>query len=243
MPFATDHPGRNAGAHVSAFAGSTAVPTRAARMRRYALMGAGGIVVAALVVLALIGLFTKTDAGKHKQVVQISLITPPPPPPPPPKPPEEQPKMKEEVKMEQPRPDPEPQTPQAPPPGPIGLDSAGSGPGDSFGLAGRAGGRDIITSGGGGGLSLTLFGTATARHIAQELGRDPNLKGVRYTIEARVWLGRDGRFERGEILHGTGDHDLDERIREGLRHIGALRQPVPANLPQPLRIRVTSADA
>jgi protein TonB len=195
--------------------------------------------------MAVSALFTKVDAPKHKSVVQIALLAPPPPPPPKPKE-EPPPKPKEEVKIDQPKPTPdEPKPmPQAPPPGPIGVDAQGTGPGDSFGLAGRPGGRDIIGSGGGGGgLSLGLFGSSTARHIAQELARDPRLKSASYKVELRVWLSKDGRFERGEIVHGSGDAEIDRLIREGLRQVGALQTAVPQNLPQPLRIRVTSTDA
>lgn len=200
-----------------------------------------------LLALALSMLFSKTDVARHKMVTQITLVVPPPPPPPPPKPPEEKPPPpKEEVKIEQPKPVEEAKpAPEQPPAGPLGLDANGNGPGDSFGLVGRPGGRDITVGGGGGGsgMGLSLFGSATARHIAQELARDPKLKSVSYKIEIRVWLSKDGRFEREEIVRGTGDRELDALIRAGLGQLGALTTPVPQNLPQPLRIRVTSSDA
>jgi protein TonB len=196
--------------------------------------------------IALSVLFTKTDPGKHKMVQQITLVAPPPPPPPKPeeKPPDP-PKMKEEVKLDDPKPADEPKpAPADPPAGPLGVDAQGTGPGDGFGLAGRPGGRDVtVGNGGSGGLGLTLFGSSTARHIAQELARDPKLKSSTYQIEVRVWLARDGRFEREEIVRGTGDRALDDLIRAGLSQVSALQQPVPQNLPQPLRIRVTSSDA
>jgi protein TonB len=211
--------------------------------RRYMPLALGLGLGLPLLGIAISALFTKVEPGKHKIVTQITLVAPPPPPPPPqPKPPEPE-KVKEEVKIEQPKPEPKPE-PSAPPPGPLGLDAKGSGPGDSFGLAGRPGGRDIIaSSGSGGGLDMTLFGAGAARHIAQELARNPRLKNSIYRIEIRVWLSRDGRFEREEIVQGTGDLELDNLIREGLSEVGAIRQPVPENLPQPLRIRVTSSDA
>lgn len=198
--------------------------------------------------LALNALFTKTEPGKHRMVTQITLVAPPPPPPPP-KPeekPPDPPKMKEEVKLEQPKPADEPKPVQdQQPAGPLGVDAQGSGPGDGFGLAGRPGGRDLIASagGGGGGLGNTMFGSSVARHIAQELGRDPKLKNVTYKIEVRIWLSKDGRIERGEIVRGTGDRDLDAVIREDLGQLSALQQAVPQNMPPSMRIRVTSSDA
>jgi protein TonB len=215
------------------------------RARRLLPLGLGLVLALTLLGGAVSMLFTKTDPGKHKVVTQISLIPPPPPPKPPePKPPDP-PKIKEEVKIDDPKPaeDPKP-APQQPPAGPLGVDAQGTGPGDGFGLAGRPGGRDItVGGGGGGGLGLTLFGSTTARQIAQELARDPKLKNASYKIEIRVWLSKDGRFQREEIVRGSGDHDLDELIRAGLSQLGAVSTPIPQNLPQPLRIRVTSSDA
>ncbi len=214
-----------------------------AALRQRLFVSVALVVGISVLALALSMLFGRTDPPKHKSVVQISLL----PPPPPPKPKEEPPpKPKEVVKLEPPTPTPQPPTPtpQAPPPGPLGVDAAGNGPGDGFGLAARPGGRDIIVGGGGGGgLNRTLFGTNAARQIAQDLARNPRLKDVVYKIDIRVWVSKDGRLEREEIVRGTGDRELDALIREGLRQISALRTPVPDNLPQPLRIRVTSTDA
>jgi len=214
------------------------------RARRLLPLALGLVLGLALLGGALSMLFTKTDPGKHKSVTQISLIPPPPPPKPPEKPPEP-PKVKEEVKLDDPKPVDEPKpAPQQPPAGPLGVDAQGTGPGDGFGLAGRPGGRDItVGGGGGGGLGLNLFGSSTARHIAQELARDPKLKSAVYKIEIRVWLTRDGRFQREEIVRGSGDPELDALIRAGLNQLGGLSTPVPQDLPQPLRIRVTSSDA
>lgn len=154
--------------------------------------------------------------------------------------------MKQEVQIEQPRPVEQPQQNEAPPPGPLGLDAQGTGPGDGFGLAGRLGGRDITTIGGGGAgasqLSRTMYGNGAARFIAQELARDPKLKTAAYRIEVRIWIRADGHFEREEIVRGTGDPQVDALIRDGLAHLSPYRQPMPENTPQPLLIRVTSTD-
>lgn len=199
----------------------------------------------------------KTEPEIKHKVAQIQIVRPPPPPPPPLKPPEkipEPPKIKEEVKVDPPKPVDEPKpapTPEAPPPGPLGVDAQGTGPGDAFGLAGRPGGRDVTlgggaagtTIGGGGGLATTLFANGVARQIAQELGRAGALRNVEYRVDLRVWLDRDGRIERHEIARSSGDPAVDRLIADGLAHISAVRQNLPENLKQPLRIRVTSADA
>jgi len=216
----------------------------AGKLRRAWTVIAVGAGVLLFVGGAMSMLFGHTEASKHKPVVHIAIVAQPPPPPPRPKE-EPPPKPKDEVRLDQPQPTPqEPQpTPQAPPPGPLGLDAQGSGPGDGFGLTGRPGGRDVIAGSGGGGLGYSLLGSNAARQIAQELARNPHLKSSLYKVEIRVWLAKDGRIEREEIVQGTGNRELDTMIRDGLRQISALHITVPDNLPQPLRIRVTSSDA
>ncbi len=214
----------------------------AGRRRRMLLIGGALILGVPLVGMSLSLLFGKSDPPLHKRVVQIALIAPAPPPPPPPKPPEEQPKPKEEVKLDEPKPTPEEPKPMAQDPaaGPLGIDAQGTGPGDSFGLAGRPGGRDITTTGG---LGFRLFGANAAREIAQDLARNPRLKTSVYRVEILVWIGKDGQLVREQIVRGTGDAELDAAISDGLHQISSVRTAVPDKLPQPLRIRVTSADA
>jgi TonB family protein len=92
-------------------------------------------------------------------------------------------------------------------------------------------------------LGFTTFASATARFIAQELARDEDLRAANYQVEVRVWLSPSGHLERYELIRGTGDPDLDRKIRDGLAQVGNLRQSIPEGLPQPIRIRVTSSDA
>jgi protein TonB len=192
-----------------------------------------------------------SDDKPQRKPTQITVLRPPPPPPPPPKQekPPEPPKIKEEVKIDTPKPVDAPKpapAAEAPPPGPLGVDAAGTGPGDGFGLAGRPGGRDIVLGGPAGGgaanaLSNATFGNAAARFLAQELARDGRLRGQEYKVVVNIWVGRDGRIERHELVRGTGNAELDQWLIDGLAHAGPLKAP-PEGLPQPMRIRVTSAD-
>ena len=212
------------------------------------LLGGGLLLLLALLWMLVSWLRSDRSDEPRRTVQQVTVLRPPPPPPPP-KPeekPPEPPKIKEEVKIDTPRPVDEPKAAtEAPPPGPLGLDAQGSGPGDGFGLAGRPGGRDITVGGGsgGGGMGFTLFANGAARHIAQELARIDRLRNVEYRIDVRVWIARDGRIERFEILRGSGDAATDALIRDGMAQVTAIRSPVPDGLPQPLRFRVTSSDA
>ncbi|HEX4598776.1 MAG TPA: hypothetical protein VH278_13360 [Burkholderiaceae bacterium] len=209
------------------------------------------MVVVSLAAVSFIGLISATllkpmPADRHKIQQVVVLRVPPPPPPKPPEKPPEPPKQREEIKLDQPKPIDEPKAAQeAPPPGPLGLDAQGTGPGDAFGLAARQGGRDITLAGNGhgGGLGFTTFASATARFIAQELARDEDLRAANYQVEVRVWLSPSGHLERYELIRGTGNPDLDRKIRDGLAQVGNLRQSIPEGLPQPIRIRVTSSDA
>jgi periplasmic protein TonB len=210
------------------------------------------VAVVSIGALSFIGLISATllkpspaDHHKIQQVVVLRAVAPPPPKPPekPPDPPK-----REEVKLDQPKPqdEPKPADQEPPPPGPLGVDANGTGPGDGFGLAARPGGRDITLGGsgnGGAGFGYTTFASATARFIAQELARDDRLRSTNYRVEVRVWLSRSGRVDHCELVRGTGDPELDRKIRDGLTQLGSLRQSVPEGLPQPLRIRVTSSDA
>jgi protein TonB len=203
--------------------------------------GAGGFGLVAAMLL------NQPAPDLHKKIPQITVLRLPPPPPPP-KPeekPPEPPKIKEEVKIETPHPE-EPPRPadEAPPPGPLGVDAQGSGAGDAFGLAGRPGGRDITTIGSGGGsaLSQNIYGNGVAHFLAQELGRDPKLKNAAYTVEVLVWMSRDGRVIRNEIVKGSGNDDVDALIHGQLSQASPYRQAQPDNLPQPLRIQLKSSD-
>lgn len=210
-----------------------------------------GLAVVSIGALSFIGLISATllkpmpaDHHKIQQVVVLRAVAPPPPPKPPEKPPE--PPKRDEVKLDQPKPQDEPKPADQPPAGPLGVDAKGTGPGDGFGLAARPGGRDITlaaSGNAGGGFGYTTFASATARFIAQELARDDQLRTSNYRIEVRLWLTHSGRVDHYELVRGTGDPDLDRKIRDGLAQVGNLRQAVPDGLPQPLRIRVTSSDA
>ncbi len=226
-----------------------AKPVKAvARKRRHPAVGwAIGLVLGALA-LWLMGKFfsLKSEPEPQRKVQQIAVLRPPPPPKPPEKPPEPQ-KVKEEVKLDEPKPVDEPKPADSPksdpPPDTLAGAREGSGPGDGFGMSGGANRAPVIGGGGGGGMSQTLFANNVARHIAQELARLGALRNIEYRVDLRVWLGRDGRIERSEITRGSGDPEVDRLVAEGLTRIGALRQPPPDGMAQPLRIRLTSADA
>jgi protein TonB len=193
-----------------------------------------------------LSLMTESKSPK-KQVVQISLLRPPPPPPPPPppeqKPPE--PEVKDEVKMPEPEPQPQ-QADEAPPPSEqLGLDSDGSGSGDGFGLAAKKGGRDITTLGGGGNnrAQFAWFTSIVQNHLQEYLQKNERLRKQNYRFTLKVWFKPDGSVERYELVGPSGDEEIDKNLKVVMQDLPRLRQVPPADLPQPLKMRVTSRGA
>lgn len=208
------------------------------------LLGIGLALLTALGVWWLAGKFEKPPQTK-KVVQQITMIQPPPPPPPPPeqKPPPEE--IKEE-KIEQPEPEPEPEPApeqdEAPPAEELGLDADGAAGSDGFGLAARKGGRSIL--GGGGGNAILWYGGQIQRQVEnglQGLLADSAASQAGYSVILEVWVGADGRISRSELSGGSGKAEVDQAIRAALPRLRAsVGRPPPENMPQPIRIRLTS---
>ena len=186
------------------------------------------------------GFIENADAPEKPRVQTISLVKPPPPKPPEKLPePEkiEQPK-EEEVQVEAP---PTPDQPQdaGPPPGEqLGLDADGGAGSDGFGLAARKGGRDITTLGGGGDR-LAWFSKRISRQLEDELKRAKALQGKEYQIVAQLWFDVGGSVTRVRMDKGTGNNELDEALRKEIQSL-TLRDPLPEDMPQPVRLRVVS---
>lgn len=206
-----------------------------------------GIAFSLLIVLGV--WFLKDNFQKPPQtkkvVQQITMIQPPPPPPPPPeiKPPE--PEIKEE-KIDEPIPDkepePAPEEANEPPAAELGLDANGTAGSDGFGLAARKGGRSIL--GGTPGSSILWYGGQIKRQVEdglQDLLNDTPAMKTGYSVIVNVWVGPDGRITRGELASGSGKADVDQAIRAALPKLRAsIGKAPPDNMPQPVKIRLTS---
>lgn len=201
------------------------------------------LAVAVLLVLWIRDMLLSAKPSKPMKLQQITLMRPPPPPPKPPeeKPPE--PEVKEEVKLDEPTPE-EPQPADAPPPGAdLGVDADGTGEGDGFGLVGKKGAGDLIGGGGGGnpwGRYDALLNEAVSSAFQQALARDKTLKGKNYKVMVKVWIDSGGKVTRSALVDSTGDARADEVLKDALNSMRALRDAPPADMPQPVKIRVTS---
>jgi len=193
--------------------------------------------------LSLVG-GTKTS---KKHVVNITLVALPPPPPPPPPPPEEkppEPEVKEEVKL------PEPEQQQAEEAAPaseeLGLDAEANGNGDSFGLAAKKGGKDITQLGGPLTVNRAQFAWFTGlvqSHLQEHLHRNDKLRRADYRVVVRVWFTDGGRIDHYELIGSSGNAEIDRNLKLAMEEMPRLKQAPPADMPQPVKLRVTSRGA
>lgn len=193
------------------------------------------IVVAALVVSIVIWVMHNKSDKPKRQTTTITVIRPPPPPPPdepPPPPPPE--KTPEQVVQNEPEPSP---SDDSAPSEQLGVDAEGAAGGDSFGLAARKGGHDLVGSGG------AIFGWYTARlkdRVSEKLSADTKLRAQHFTVSVRVWLEPDGRIREVRVVNGTGNGELDSAIQAAVAAIGKMADPPPLEMPEPVTIKIVS---
>lgn len=198
----------------------------------------GGLLFMALftagVILGVMGFIQDSGAPERPKIQTISLVKPPPPKPPEEKPPEPQKidKPKEEVKLDQPQP---PQ-PEAPPPPPGGIPDGPAG-GMATDLA--AGSGIGIGGGGAGDERRSWYSNMISRQLEDELRRAKRLQGKDYKVVAQIWFNPSGGVSRVKLDKGTGDSELDEALRQEILRV-SLRDPLPDDIPQPVRLRVVS---
>lgn len=190
----------------------------------------GGVLTLLLVsaVYAIVSNFLSGSPPKIKQVVhQISLLPPPPQIEQPP-----QPEIKEEVNI----PEPQPAAQQdAPPPGDLGLDADGNGT-DGFQLRARKGGRDLLGAGG----PFAWYTNRIQDSIKKVLSANKKARSANYDVQIKLWLNQDGSVEHAELTDSTGNAELDLSIKLALAKVEPLGSELPADLKQPVRLRVVS---
>ncbi|MDP3421150.1 MAG: energy transducer TonB [Thiobacillus sp.] len=198
-----------------------------------------GLVAAVLIALWLKDLLTPKGPVQKMKVQQITLVRPPPPPPPPPeqKPPE--PEIEEEVKLDEPQPTPdEPQQADAPPP-----DGIAEGPEGGMATDIARGVPTLPGSGGRGNPWAwydALVNDAVNSAVQTALSREKALKNKNYKVIVKIWIDGAGQVTRAALEDSTGDARADEVLKEALKGMRALRDSPPADMPQPMKIRVTS---
>jgi periplasmic protein TonB len=185
---------------------------------------------------ALIRSFLSSAPGTPEKVIQeIHLVRPPPPPPdlppPPPPPPEEKVVAEQEQK-----PDPTPSN-DPPPNEHLGLDAEGTAGSDAFGLMGNKGGRDLLASGG---SAFAWYAGLLKSEILDQLNSERLARKGEYTVMVRVWVRNDGSVDHVHIVQGSGDRERDSAIETALGRITRLSQAPPADMPEPISLKIVS---
>ena len=212
--------------------------TMRARLIRYLPIVIGILLTVAVIYFSIMLLTSsgETEVSRKQTVQKVTLLTPPPPPPPPPKveqPPE--PEVQEEVQIDEPLED-VPDLPDAPPMGDLlGLDADGSGAGDGFGLIGRKGGRSILD-----GDPHMQYATQLQKSIEELLLENEELRVKAYSVVAQLWVGEDGSIVRAKLARSTGDEEIDDSLVEMLTSMTMLAQSPPDDMPQPIKLRISS---
>lgn len=205
------------------------------------------IIVIALMVLGLLGYMLKSllsGGSSHKKAITtIKLLpdTPPPPPPPPKEPPKEQPKDQPKEVKEVPQPKPE----QTPPAEVLKMEGA-AGDGPSPFAAGAVkdeykGGEVGTKIGGKKGMGAYAWYTGQVKAgIEEALAADKELSTAQYRLVVFLWIGRDGRIERAELQGTSNNTKTDELIKKVLTAKAAAVEAPPEDMPQPVKLRITS---
>jgi len=203
---------------------------------------AGGLVLLAIVALIVWAVTSfKGSSGGHKQQTVKIAVLPDTPPPPPPK---EEKKPEPEKQENKPQPQQEQPKPQVAPPEPqqLKMDGPTGDASSSFSsgsITQEYKGGDVGTGAAVNGLQVTLFTSQLQRHIQNALARNRDIKLGDYKVSVSVWLSPSGEFKKVELLTPSGDERVDAALRQAFTQLPAMAD-VPANLPQPIRLRITN---
>jgi len=205
-------------------------------------------VVALVFPISLAGCDNQPERPRKQQVVKLLPDTPPPPPPPPK--PEDRPPPKPEDK---PQPQDAPKPVDAPTPQALKIDEApGAGPGggltsgavtqdytdQKIGQGTTIGGTSIDTTTNR--LAANSYANAITRALNEYLARDRDVKRLDYKVQVEIWLSPSGALQRAELLGSTGDAQTDEALRSALARYPGTGTPLPAKMPQPVRLQVSN---
>jgi hypothetical protein len=220
-----------------------------ARLRQHGPAVAAGAGAVGVIALGVWFYLSGDNSPPPRRVQEFTIVNVTPPPPPPPPPPEEKipeekmvdaPQMtdvKPEEKVETPKEAP-PEPADEPPPGPLGLDEAAQGPGDSFNLAGTPGGRGLL-GGGGGGSAWGYYESVVTREVEAALRSNPKTRTGVGQMQVRIWADQTGRVTRVQLSGTSGNPDIDAAIRGGALVGLALGSAPPSDMPMPIVTRIT----
>lgn len=205
------------------------------------------IILVVLAVLVGIGYALKDllKGGESKKQgptkIQLKDLPPPPPPPPPKEQPKEQPKDRPK---EAPK-EPEPKPVQAPPQETIKMDGpATDGPG-AIGAGNVTNENKSAPSGPPvigkpDGSKFNWYAAKIKSQIEDALEKDKDLSVGQYKVVVSIWLRNDGSIERYELDKSSGVPETDALIKAALAKMPAMRDAPPADMPMPVKLKITA---
>lgn len=183
--------------------------------------------------LALIQRMSGTASPQAPRIQQISVVVPPPPPPPPKI---EEPEPEQNMEIEEPEPEPLADNAEEPPGEELGLDAEGEAGSDEFGLRGKKGGRSLL----GGGDANAWFAGLLQRELQTLLANDEAVRAFgEFSVVVSIRVSEDGYILDSRVLGGH-DPELDAALRNVLAGGVRFSREPPQDLPQPVRLRISS---
>ncbi len=77
--------------------------------------------------------------------------------------------------------------------------------------------------------------------VEEAARRDKNIRAAGNTQRTvHVWVGPGGKVTRVELIGAGASPGLDEALRKALRNVAAVREAAPSDMPQPIRLRITT---
>lgn len=198
--------------------------------------GAGGVLLLLGFVLIVHAIMTSKTNKPDRRIQTVQILRPPPPPPDQPPPPPPQPEKTQEAL---PKDEPEPTPDQTPAPSEsLGLDADASAGSDSFGLAARHGGSDLI--GGSGTAPFAWYTNRISEAIRDRLAASPCTKSAKGSLSVHLLLEADGRVKQIKLATTTGNPKTDECIDTALASITKLSDPVPPGMPEQVNLKIVA---
>ncbi|HVN45663.1 MAG TPA: energy transducer TonB [Steroidobacteraceae bacterium] len=115
-----------------------------------------------------------------------------------------------------------------------------------FGLLGKPGGHELLLTVGGGGIAggaairFQQFAGELQSYLKSELNRIPEILQSCYTVQVRLQVSAAGSIENVTLVESSGRRALDAQIIAALGALPPMAQAPPADMPWPIRLRVTS---
>jgi protein TonB len=69
---------------------------------------------------------------------------------------------------------------------------------------------------------------------------DELLRRKDYFVTIKIWVKPDGEVERIELDHGNEDAEIAKAIRKNLDRLKRISEAPPANMPQPIKLKIKS---